>query len=167
MAAARRDHAAPGPHHRAQAFPEHQCADGGEQRDIGQRDHQVELAECAKLREGPDAERGAEGAAGQQHRRQRRVNCAPSPVGYGAGKRRRGNVAGNRGDRDRGRDADEDQKRRHQEAAADAEHPRHEADRRAHREDEKNVDGHVGDREIKLHGCLLLAWFFDRAFCRE
>jgi len=63
IAAARRDHAAPGPHHRAQAFPEHQCADGGEQRDIGQRDHQVELPERSQQRKGPDAERRADDAA--------------------------------------------------------------------------------------------------------
>ncbi len=64
-------------------------------------------------------------------------------------------MAGDRGDRDRGRDADEDQQRRHQKAAADAEHAGHETDRRAHRQDEENIDRNVGDREVKLHARLL------------
>ena len=50
-----------------------------------------------------------------------------------------------------GRDADEDQQRRHQEAAADAEHARDESDREPHGQDQEDVDGQVGDREIDLH----------------
>ena len=53
--------------------------------------------------------------------------------------------------RSRGRDADEDQQRRHQEAAADAEHAGHETNRRAHRQDEENIDRNIGDGKIKLH----------------
>ena len=64
-------------------------------------------------------------------------------------------MAGDRGDRHRRRDADEDQKRRHQEAAADAEHAGDEPDRRAHRQDEENIDRNVGDREVELHARLL------------
>ena len=41
--------------------------------------------------------------------------------------------------------------RRHQEAAADAEHPRDESDRQPHGQDQKNIDRQVGDREIDLH----------------
>ena len=62
-------------------------------------------------------------------------------------------------DRDRRRDAEEDQERRHQEAAADPEQPRDEADRRAHRQDEQHVDGDLGDREIELHRRI----FFGRS----
>ncbi len=53
--------------------------------------------------------------------------------------------------RDRRRDADEDQQRRHQEAAADAEHAGDESDREPHRQDEEDVDRQVGDREVDLH----------------
>ena len=73
--------AAPRPQDRAQPFPEHQPADGGQQHDVGQRDHQVELAERAQQREGPDAERGADDAAAQQHQRQRRIDGAAAPIG--------------------------------------------------------------------------------------
>ncbi len=52
--------------------------------------------------------------------------------------------------RDCGRDADEDQQRRHQEAAADAEHAGDVADREPHPQDEEDVHGHVGDRKINL-----------------
>ena len=46
--------------------------------------------------------------------------------------------------------------RRHQEAAADPEHAGHEPNRRAHRQDEENIDRNVGDREVELHARLLL-----------
>jgi hypothetical protein len=52
--------------------------------------------------------------------------------------------------------ADEDQQRRHQEPAADAEHAGHESDRRAHRQDEKDIDRHFGDRKVELHARSLL-----------
>ncbi len=60
-------------------------------------------------------------------------------------------MAGDRSHRHRGRDADEDQQRRHQKSTADAEHAGHETDRGAHRKDEENIDRNVGDRKIKLH----------------
>ena len=53
-------------------------------------------------------------------------------------------------DRDRRRNAEEDQQRRHEKAAADAEQPRDEAHRRTHPEDEKNAHRHLGDRQIDL-----------------
>jgi hypothetical protein len=52
-------------------------------------------------------------------------------------------------------DADEDQQRRHQKSAADAEHAGHKTNRRAHREDEENIDRNVGDRKVELHAGLL------------
>ena len=45
--------------------------------------------------------------------------------------------------------------RRHQEAAADAEHAGDETNRRAHRQDEENIDRNVGNREVELHARLL------------
>ncbi len=60
-------------------------------------------------------------------------------------------MAGDGCDRDRGRDTDEDQKRRHQKPAADAEHAGHEAHGRAHRKDEEHIDRKVGDRKVELH----------------
>ena len=50
--------------------------------------------------------------------------------------------------------ADEDQQRRHQESAADAEHARDESDREPHGEQQEDVDRHVGDRKIDLHDAL-------------
>ena len=64
-------------------------------------------------------------------------------------------MARDRSDRDGRCDADEDQERRHQEAAADPEHAGHEPNRRAHRQDEENIDRNVGDREVELHARLL------------
>jgi len=64
-------------------------------------------------------------------------------------------VAGDRGDGDRRRDADEDQQRRHQEAAADPEHAGDEPNRRAHRQDEETLTGMSAYREVELHARLL------------
>ena len=68
-----------------------------------------------------------------------------------AGEGRGDDLVGAGGDGDRRRDVVEDQQRRDQEAAADAEHARQEADRRAHGEQHEDVDGHFGDREIDAH----------------
>ena len=65
---------------------------------------------------------------------------------------RRGDDLGGLGaDRDGRRDADEDQQRRHQEAAADAEQAREEADAAAERQEDEHIDRHLGDRQIDLH----------------
>ena len=101
--------------------------------------------------EQPDADGGAEDAAGQQHQAERQIDRAPPPVGDRAGARRGRDVARDARHRDRGRDADEDQQRRHQEAAADAEHARDESDRQPHGQDQQNIDGQVGDRKVDLH----------------
>ena len=60
-------------------------------------------------------------------------------------------VACDAGHRHRRRDADKDQKRRHQEAAADAEHAGDEADREPHGQNQENIDGEIGDRKVNLH----------------
>ena len=59
------------------------------------------------------------------------------------------------GDRDRGRNADKDQQRRHQKTAADPEHAGDETNRSSHRQDEEDIDRNVGDRKVKLHARLL------------
>ena len=66
-------------------------------------------------------------------------------------------MARDRGDRNRGCDADENQQRRHQETAAYAEHAGDETNRRAHRQDEEDIDRNVGDRKVELHARLLFA----------
>ena len=80
------------------------------------------------------------------------VDGAPLPVIEGAGEGRGGDVARHARDRDCRRDADEDQERRHQEAAADAEHAGDEADRQPHPQNDEDVDGQVGDRKVDLQG---------------
>ena len=48
----------------------------------------------------------------------------------------------------------EDQERRHQESAADAEHAGDETHRQAHGEQKEDVDRDIGDRKIDLHDAL-------------
>ena len=76
--------AAPGPQQCAQAFPEHQTADRGQQDDVGHCDQQIELAERAQQRKRPDPERGADRAAAQQDGRQNGVDGSSPPIGYSA-----------------------------------------------------------------------------------
>ena len=66
-------------------------------------------------------------------------------------------MAGDARDRDRRRDTEEDEQRRHQKSAADAEHAGNEPDRETHGQNDKNVDRQVGDRKVDLHG--LIRWF--------
>ena len=56
----RNRHAAADAQNGPQAFPEHQSAHRRQQHDVGQRDHQVELAERAQHGESPNAQRGAD-----------------------------------------------------------------------------------------------------------
>ena len=83
--------------------------------------------------EEPDAEDGADEAAADQHSRELEVERVAPQGGERAGRRGGGDLRRLRADRDGRRNAEEDQERRHQEAAADAEQARDEADRRAHR----------------------------------
>ena len=67
------------------------------------------------------------------------------------GERRGDDLVGAGRDRDGWRNVVEDQQRRDQETAADAEHARQKADRRAHGQQHERVDRHFGDRKINAH----------------
>ena len=110
------------PQNRTDAFTDHQAADRREQHHVGDADGQIELAERAQQREQPDADGGAGKASDQEHRGKRNIQRALSPIGDRTGERGGGDVAGDARHRHSGRHSDEDQKRRHQEAAANAEH---------------------------------------------
>ncbi len=105
-----------------------------------------------RSREQPDAEGGADDAAGEQHEGEREIDRAAPPIADRAGQGRGGDVAGDARHRDRRRDAEEDQQRRHQEAAADAEHAGDESDREPHAQNDEDVDRQVRDRKVDLHG---------------
>ena len=60
-------------------------------------------------------------------------------------------MGGHARDRNRRADTDEDEQRRHQEPAADAEHARDESDRKPHEQDKQDIDGQFGDRKVDLH----------------
>ena len=146
----RRRHAARLVAQRVDAFDQHQSADGAEEDDVEQRDEQVELADAAQQGEDEDAGRRADDAADQQHHAELEVERAALAGAASAPEKDEAMtwlapvataIAG--------RDVVEDQQRRDQEAAADAEHARQEADRRAHRQQHEHVDGQFplsGDR---------------------
>ena len=137
---------------RARAFDHEHRADPAQQQDVGQADGDVELSQPAQQGEQRDAGNGPEHAAHQQHHRERQVDRVPPPIADGAGKRRRRDMARDRGHRHRRGYAEEDQQRRHQEPAADAEHAGNESDRDAEAEDHEDIDRQFRDREVELHG---------------
>ena len=141
-----------GPQDRPHALDHHHAADRAEQKHVGNADGDVELADRAQQREQPHPRHGADDAAGQQHQGEREVERAAAPIGDRAGHGGSRDVARYRRDRHRRRYPDEDQQRRHQEAAADAEHAGNEPDREPHREHEEYIDRKVGDREVNFHG---------------
>ena len=71
-----------------------------------------------------------------------------------AGKRRGDDLVGFGRHGDRGRDADEEQQRRHQKAAADAEHAGQDTDKPAQSQEEERVDRNLGNGQVDLHGAL-------------
>ena len=133
------------------AFDHHQRADHAEERHVAGGDEDIEHAEAPEHADQLHADRGADEAAGQQHAAHLDVDVAPAPLRQRARYRGGQDLRRLGADGDRGRDAGEDQQRRHQEAAADAEHAREEADRPAHGEENENIRRHLGDGQIKLH----------------
>src|SRR5262249_22072777 len=128
------------------------AAAGAEEEQVGSADGDAELADRAQQREQPHTRYGAEDAAGQQHQGEREVERTAAPIGNRAGHGGGRDVARHGRHRYRRRYPDEDQQRRHQEAAADAEHAGDEPDREPHREHEEYIDRKVGDREVNFHG---------------
>ena len=137
---------------RTDALDQHQPADASEKENVGQRDDEIDLSDGLKNAKDPYAECRSASAADQHHQPQLDVDVLAPPMGKHARYAGGDKLVRLGSDRDGRRHADEDQQRRHQEPAADAEHPRQEADDAAHDEDEQPVDGHFGDGEINLHG---------------
>ena len=128
-------------HDRAHTFGDHQRADSAEKGHIGQLDDEIELVERAQPREQENAAGAAEDTAGKERQGEGKVERIAPPVGDRAGERGGGDVGRNARDRHRRLHADENQKRRHQEPAAYAEHAGNEPDREAHRQHQEDVDG--------------------------
>ncbi len=110
------------------------AADGAEKADVEERDHQIELAELAQDARRSRRRRGAGDAADQQHRAELHVDRAALEMRQHAGNGRGDDLVGAGRHRHGRRDVVEDQQRRDQEAAADAEHAGEEPDRGAHQE---------------------------------
>ncbi|MEZ5930559.1 MAG: hypothetical protein R3F54_01120 [Alphaproteobacteria bacterium] len=68
--------------------------------------------------------------------------------------RRRQDLAGLGAHGDGRRNADEDEKRRHQEAAPDAENARQKADGAAHTQQQEQIDRYLGHRQVDIHQML-------------
>ena len=83
--------------------------------------------DCLEQPEQAGAGQAADRAAGDHHHAHFQVDPAAPHMGIDAGHAGAGDLGGRGGDRDGRRNAVEDQQRRGQEAAADAEHARQEA----------------------------------------
>ena len=142
--------ALPRPQNCAHALGNHQRAHDAEEEHVGNTDGDIELADRAQRREQPDTEGSADNSACEQHGGQGEIDRSAPPIADRAGHRGGGDVAGDGRHCDRRRDAEEDQERRHQETAADAEHAGDESDGEPHRENDEYVDRQVCDRKIDL-----------------
>jgi len=99
-----------------------------------------------------NAKRRTDQAAHQQHRAHPEVHRLSLEMGEHAGKGRGDNLVrfGRYGHR--GRDADEEEQRRHQEPAADAEHARQNPHKSAKAQQQKGIHRYFGNGEVDLHG---------------
>jgi len=136
---------------RAQALHQHQNADRSEKDDIEQRNDEVELALPAEPREDEDAERGPHQAAHKQHQAELDVERAAPEMSDRAGDRRGDHLVGAGRDRDHRWDIVEDQERRDEKPAADAEHAGQKTDGRTHPENDEDVDRKFCDRQVDRH----------------
>src|SRR5215472_9977133 len=137
---------------RTHALNHHQEAQNTEQKHVTDRDRQLDLTQSFEQREDPHPEKRAGKAANEQNVAHLEIDIAPAPMGEHARHRGSHQLVGGGGDGDSGRDPDENQKRRKEKAAADAKYSREEPDRRAKAEQQENVERHLGDRQIDVHG---------------
>jgi hypothetical protein len=143
-------HAMPRADDCAHAFVNHHGANDSQQCHVREPDHQIELVQRTQFGEKPDTGGRTDDAGTEQHHCQRDIECALAPIADRAGKRRRRDMTGYGCHGDCRRDPDEDQQRRHQETAADAEHARDVADRESHPQHKEDVHGQVGDGKVDL-----------------
>ncbi len=141
----------PGSQHGAHELVHHQPADRPEEDRVADGDDEGELAEAAQHGEELRPAQRAQRTGRDEQEGELEVHLTAPPIGEGAGGGAGDDLWCHGGDRDGGRNPREDEERRHQEAAADAEEARDEADRRAHRQHEQNADRHLRNRQIKCH----------------
>ena len=140
------------PEQRANAFDHHQRAECTEQQHVADRDRQLDLAQAFQQGEDPHPEKRARQAADQQDVSHLEIDIAAPPVSEHTRNRGTDQLVRRGSDGDGGRYADEDQQRRQQKAAADAEHPGEKSDRRTEAEQNEDVERHLGDRQVDVHG---------------
>ena len=114
---------------RDQRILQHQSADRAEDQDVEEADHDIDLAARLEHAEQRRADDRAGEAADDHHPGHFHVDAAAAHVDHRARHAGAGDLGRGRGDGDRRRDSVEDQQRRGQEAAADAEHARQHARR--------------------------------------
>src|SRR5215472_1748176 len=137
---------------RTHTLNHHQEAQNTEQKHVTDRDRQLDLTQSFEQREDPHPEKRAGKAADEQNVAHLEIDIAPAPMGEHARHRGSHQLVGGGGDGDSGRDPDENQKRRKEKAAADAKYTREKPNRGAKAEQQENVERHLGDRQIDVHG---------------
>jgi hypothetical protein len=129
----------------------HHDADAAEQDDVQDRDDGIDLTRILEQPEDEAAGDRAGDTAGDDHGAHLDVDAAAAAVGEHAGNAGAGDLSDGGGDRDRGRNAVEDQDRGGQEAAADPDHAGQQADQAAEADDHQRVYGNARDRQVDVH----------------
>ena len=109
-------------HDCACALDNHQRPDDAKQGDVRNSDREIELAQHPQQGDRKHTARGSNQRADEEHRSQREIERLAPPICEHAGERGGGDVGRDSGDRDRWRDADEDQNGCEQKPATDTEH---------------------------------------------
>ena len=133
------------PKYGASAFKQHQRADNAEKYYITKAHKQIDLTNFPQKGKQHDAHAGTGEAANGENDTHLEIDIAPTGVCQNTGDRGCNDLIGLRGDRDRGRDADEDQKRGHQEPTTHAKKSRQETHAATHQKDQEDVDRHFGN----------------------
>ena len=136
---------------RVQAFDEHQPADNAKEDNVGEPHQEIDLAHRFQRIEQLNPEGCTDQAADQKHGAHPKIDRPALEVRKYAGEGRGDDLVrlGRHGDG--GWNADEEQKRRHQETAADPEHARQDANHAAKPQQKEGVDRDFSDRKIDVH----------------
>lgn len=104
-------------------FTQHEHANGAEEGDVGQGDHQIQLPEALQDTKNPDTEGRANNTRAEQSSGEFEVDARLAPIGQNAGCGGGYNLCGDGGNGNGWRNSGEDEQRREQEAASNAEKP--------------------------------------------
>ncbi len=134
-----------------EAFNKHQSANNTEKDHIAKPHQEIDLPQSLEIIKDHNPDRRAHKPANKQDRAHLQINGFAFEVRKHPRKGGGDNLVGFCGHSHRGGNADKEQKRRHQKAATNPEHPRQNAHNPAQPQKDKGVDRNLGDGQVYHH----------------